>query len=106
MQNQVKIAVKVNSQMDESHRESPPEVGKSRSVFLVVIKMANFFEVIKMVKRPPKKKFSKNFYCTKSFVLKFQGESLELFQSYHVHFRRYRHLRSFWHTRAKNQRNC
>ena len=52
------------------------------------------------------KKISKNFYCTKSFVLKFQGVSLELFLSYHVHFHRYRHFRPFWHACAKNQRNC
>ena len=47
------------------------------------------------VKLAPKKKFSKKFYCTKSFVLKFQGESLQLFLSYHSHFRRYRYLEAF-----------
>ena len=52
------------------------------------------------------KQFSKYFYCTKSFVLKFQGESLQLFMSYHGHFRSYRQLRSIWHARAKNQHNC
>ena len=57
-------------------------------------------------KTSTQKNFSENFYYTKSFVLKFQGESLELFLSYHVHFRRYRHFRHFWHARAKNQRNC
>ena len=50
-------------------------------------------------KTSTQKKISKNFYCTKSFVLKFQGESLKLFLSYHVHFRRYRHFGPFWHAR-------
>ena len=40
-----------------------------------------------------KKSTQKNFYCTKRFVIEFQGESLELFLSYLVYFRRYRHLR-------------
>ena len=35
----------------------------------------------------------KNFYCTKRFVIEFQRESLELFLSYLVYFRRYRHFR-------------
>ena len=40
-----------------------------------------------------KKSTQKIFYCTKRFVIEFQGESLELFLSYLVYFRRYRHFR-------------
>ena len=40
-----------------------------------------------------KKSTQKNFYCTKRFVIEFEGESLKLFLSYLVYFRRYRHFR-------------
>ena len=58
------------------------------------------------VKIPPENFFSENFYCTKSSAFKFQGESLELFFSYHVHFRRYRHFRVFWQSTASWSRRC
>ena len=48
----------------------------------------------------------KKFYCTKRLALKFEGESLELFLSYQVHFRRYQHFRPLWLKIAKNPRNC
>ena len=40
-----------------------------------------------------KKSTQKIFYCTKKFVIEFEGESLELLLSYLVYFRRYRHFR-------------
>ena len=50
--------------------------------------------------------FSENFYCTKSSALEFKGESLELFFSDRVHFRRYRHFRVFWQSTAWWTRRC
>ena len=45
-------------------------------------------------------------YSTKRFVFKFQGESLELFLSYHAHFRRYEHFRGFWQSIGSSFRSC
>ena len=55
---------------------------------------------------PSKNFFGGNFYSTKRFVFKFQGESLELFLSYHAQFRRYEHFRGFWQSTASSFRSC
>ena len=46
------------------------------------------------------------FYCIKSFVFKFQVESLELFSSCHVHLCLYRHLRASWQSTASSYCSC
>ena len=43
----------------------------------------------------------KKFYRTKRFAVKFKGESIELFLTYQVYFRRYRHFRPTWLKKAK-----
>ena len=63
--------------------------------------MTDVFLVLKKSIRYPKNvisgEISAVFFIksTKRFVFEFQGESLEHFLSYRVHFRRYQHLRGF-----------
>ena len=52
-----------------------------------------------------KKSFG-TFYSTKRFVFEFQGESRELFSSYHANFRRYENFRGFWQSTASSSRSC
>ena len=80
------------------------------SLIMKCTKQTNSFRIAKrhilIPVKPPTKKKSKIFCCAKSFVFEFYRESIELFLSYHVHFCRYRQFWTFWHTSAKQQRNC